>query len=125
MSQQPTRQEIVITGAGMITCLGVDRETTWRAVRDGRCGMGPLGAMEQPLPEGKDGGQAVDLPVDSAGDEDADRPREGRYLRRAIRDALADARLVDGGSIPLPYAPERCAVLFGTTLHGMRAAGEF
>ena len=26
--------------------------------------MGPLTAMEQPLPEGKDGGQAVDLPDD-------------------------------------------------------------
>jgi 3-oxoacyl-[acyl-carrier-protein] synthase II len=39
-------QEIVITGAGMITCLGLDRETTWRAVQAGRCGMGPLTAME-------------------------------------------------------------------------------
>jgi 3-oxoacyl-[acyl-carrier-protein] synthase II len=112
-------QEIVITGAGMITCLGQGRETTWRAVQDRRCGMGPLTAMEQPLPDGKDGGQAVDLPDD----EDAGHPREVRYLRRAIRDALADARLVDAEAIP--YAPERCAVLFGTTLHGMRAAGEY
>src|SRR5215213_537614 len=84
---------IVISGAAMITCLGADRETTWRAVLAGRPGMGPLTALEQPLPPGKDGGQAVDLPDDDAPDKDVTTPREVRYLRRAIRDALTDARL--------------------------------
>jgi 3-oxoacyl-[acyl-carrier-protein] synthase II len=114
------RERIVISGAGMITCLGADRETTWRAVLDGRCGMRPLTAIEQPLPEGRDGGQAVDIAED---DEGRGKPREVRYLRRAIRDALSDARVDDPSAIP--YPPERCGVLFGTTLHGMRAGGEF
>ena len=120
MSTTQPQGRIVISGAGMITCLGADRETTWRAVLDGRCGMGPLTAIEQPLPEGRDGGQAVDIPED---DSDRGKPREVRYLRRAIRDALADARLDDPAAIP--YPSERCGVLFGTTLHGMRAGGEF
>ena len=121
----PDDGAVVITGAGMITSLGPDRETTWRAVRDGRCGMGPLTAMEQPLPAGKDGGQAVDLPADF----EPGKPREVRYLRRAILDALADAgvRGAAGERAPAaaPYAPERCGVLFGTTLHGMRAGGQY
>src|SRR5829696_5638365 len=120
----PAPEPVVITGAGMITCLGLDRETTWRAVREARCGTGPLTAMEQPLAEGKDGGQAPDLPADY----EPGRPREVRYLRRALFDALRDAGFgfEEGGGIgSVPYAPERCGVLFGTTLHGMRAAGMF
>jgi 3-oxoacyl-[acyl-carrier-protein] synthase II len=101
----------------MITCLGVNRETTWHAVREGRYGAGPLTAMEQPLAQGKDGGQAVDLPADY----EPESPREVRYLRRALLDALADAGLDRACS----YAPDRCGLLFGTTLHGMRAAGKF
>lgn len=112
-------ESVVITGAAMITCLGADRETTWRAILDGRCGMGPLTALEQTLPAGKDGGQAVELACDG----DADQAREVRYLRRAIRDALTDARL--SAVEESPYLPERCGVLFGTTLHGMRAAGQY
>ena len=122
-SDRDDSDAVVITGAGMITSLGIDRETTWRAVREGRCGCGPLTAMEQPLPEGKDGGQAVDLPADY----DPDKPREVRYLRRAIADALADAGLpmAGGRDVALPYAAERCGLLFGTTLHGMRGAGRY
>ena len=46
--------------------------------------------------------------------------RETRYLRRAILDALESAE-----ASPLPYASARCGIVLGTTLHGMRAAGEF
>src|SRR5207247_4173637 len=114
---------VVITGAAVVTSLGLDHETTWRAGREGRCGGGPRTALEQPLPEGRDGGQAVELPADF----EPGRPREVRYLRRAILDALGDAGLPAGaGQVDrLPYAPERCGLLFGTTLHGMRAAGRF
>src|SRR2546421_11177 len=59
------RVPILITGASLATCLGLSRETTWRAIRDGRCGIGAMSAIEQSLPPGKDGGQALDLPHDS------------------------------------------------------------
>ncbi|QOV91810.1 beta-ketoacyl-[acyl-carrier-protein] synthase family protein [Humisphaera borealis] len=119
----PYLDPIVITGAGMVTCLGLDRQSTWEAVRQGRCGIGPLTALEQPAPDGKHGGQAPELPVDESPGE----PREVRYLRRAIVDALRDAGItrpnVAAGT--LPYAPERCGLIMGTTLHGMRAAGDY
>src|SRR5438067_7412527 len=109
--------DIVITGAALVTPLGLNREQTWRAVLDGKCGMRPLTALELPLPSDKLGGQALDLPTDYRPDE----PREVRYLSWTIRDALRDAGAFD----TLPYPPDRCGVILGTTLHGMRSGGEF
>src|SRR3954452_16232180 len=102
----------------MATCLGLDRETVWRNVRAGKCGMVELTAMEQPLAAGKLGGQCPELPAD----EEAGRAREVRYLRRVLLDALADAD-IDADS--LPYPKHRCGLMIGTTLHGMRAGGEY
>ena len=56
---------IVITGAGVVTCLGLDIVSTWRRLCECRDGLGPLTAMEQPSLPGKDGGQAPPLPGDS------------------------------------------------------------
>jgi 3-oxoacyl-[acyl-carrier-protein] synthase II len=109
--------DIVITAAGLTTGLGLSREQTWRGVLQGRCAMGPMSALESPLPPGKDGGQAVDLPVGFA----PDLPREARYLKWTLDSALRDAGIEN----TLPCDPGRCACLLGTTLHGMRAAGRF
>jgi 3-oxoacyl-[acyl-carrier-protein] synthase II len=111
-------EPIVISGAGMITCLGLDRRTTWEAVRAGKCGMQQLTSLEQTLPEGYLGGQAPELPED----ESPGAPREVRYLRRAMIDALRDAGL-NPRSLPVP--PQRAGIMLGTTLHGMRAGGEY
>jgi 3-oxoacyl-[acyl-carrier-protein] synthase II len=108
---------IVITGAGLVTSLGLTRAAVWEAVAAGRVGMGPLTALEQPLPPGKDGGQAVDLPADFA----PELPREVRYLRWTIAQALREAGIPQNSA----YAPERSCFLLGTTLHGMRAAGKY
>jgi 3-oxoacyl-[acyl-carrier-protein] synthase II len=108
---------IVITGAEVVTCLGTSREQTWRGVAEGRCGMGPLTALESPLPKGKVGGQAVDLPADYL----PESPREVRYLKWTIERALKEA----GALETLPYPPQRCGFMLGTTLHGMRGGGRY
>ena len=79
--------------------------------------MGPMPALEQPLPPGHTGGQCPDLEADFA----TGLPREARYLRRAIIDALADAAI----AAPWPYGPSRCGMMIGTTLHGMRCRRVF
>jgi 3-oxoacyl-[acyl-carrier-protein] synthase II len=118
MSDEPTNvDKIVITGAALATSLGLSREDTWRAVRAGKCGMTTLTALESPLSPEKRGGQALDLPADYRPHD----PREVRYLSWTIAAALRDANL----AAQLPYPPHRCAVMLGTTLHGMRAGGEF
>ena len=108
-------ETILITGAGLATALGLSREETWQGILQGRCGLGPMGAMESALPPGKDGGQAVDLPEEFC----PGSPREVRYLRWTITEALRDAGLLETSR----YLPARSACLLGTTLHGMRAAG--
>ena len=104
---------VCITGVGLATPLGLTAEATWRGVLTGRPGMGPAPALESPAPPGSTGGQVPDLPADFS----PELPREARYLRWAVRAALADA----GHS----YRPERCATFLGTTLHGMRAGGRY
>ena len=114
--------EIVITGMGLTCALGTIAAETWRAVLAGQCGRGAMTAMESPLPPGSDGCQAAALPEEF----EPGLPREARYLRWTILAALRDAGLGDAGAFdPLPVEPARCAIMLGTTLHGMRAAGRF
>ncbi|MDB5325964.1 MAG: putative 3-oxoacyl-[acyl-carrier-protein] synthase, partial [Phycisphaerales bacterium] len=114
MPEVSAKPSIVITGTGLVCGLGADTETAWRNVLAGKRGIGPMPEMESTLPLGSDGGQAVDLPADY----EPTLPREARYLRYAIQQALKQAG-------DLSYDPKRRAVLLGTTLHGMRAAGRF
>lgn len=109
--------DIVITGTGLVTSLGLDRETTWNEVARGRCGVGPLTAVESPLDPDKGGGE-VKIADQASG---AGGPREVRLLRRAMEEALRHA----GIERDLPCKPHRCAVALGTSLHGMRNGGAY
>lgn len=113
-----SNESIVVTGMGLATSLGATAEATWQSVVAGRSGAGPMSEIESPLPEGRDGCQAVDLPADYQ----PSLPREVRYLRWTIEVALKDAGTI---GTALPYDASRCAILLGTTLHGMRAGGRF
>ncbi len=104
---------IVITGMGLATNLGRDVNSTWAGIRAGRIGLGPMSEMESPLPAGSVGGQAMDLPAEYS----PELPREARYLRWVIEQALKEASAA--------YEPDRCATILGTTLHGIRAGGRF
>src|SRR4051812_31661328 len=114
MTNAPADQ-VVITGVGLATCLGLDAFATWSAVREGRCGWGPLRAIEGTARGECHGGQAIDLPGTGPGAR-----REVDYLRLVVRAALAGA----GVGPEMPYPGERCASVLGTTLHGMRRAGD-
>lgn len=109
-----TQPNIVITGLGLVSCLGITPEDTFDAVLAGRCGIGPMSALEQTPSPNKGGGQAADLPIASG----EIRAREVRYLRYTIRQAMLSSG--EHG-----YTPSRLAAVLGTTLHGMRAGGEW
>jgi 3-oxoacyl-[acyl-carrier-protein] synthase II len=109
---------IVISATGMATSLGLDAASTLAAIRAGRIGLGAMPAMESPLPDGSLGGQALDLPATFA----PGLPREIRALRWVISQAITAAFPSQRGN---PYAPRRCALILGTTLHGIRAGGRF
>ena len=118
MSQDP----IVITGIGLVTCLGLTAEETWQGVLAKRRAMGTMPALESPLPQGRTGGQAPDLPADFF----PGRPREVRYLRWAIRDAFVRGVIKGRPHDAPPHPePESIAVVLGTTLHGIRQGGHY
>ncbi len=118
MQTAAKQSDVVITGAGLVTPLGVGCGTAWRGVIEGRCGLGAMSALEQKPDPDLGGGQAPECEWD---EEERALPREVRYLRRAIREALDGARAMPGKTHP----PGRCAVMLGTTLHGMRSAGAY
>jgi 3-oxoacyl-[acyl-carrier-protein] synthase II len=106
----------VVTGVGVISAMGLSLDETWAGILAGRAAIGPLTQIEPELHADKTGGEAPPLPADFH----ADLPREVRYLRLALDQALAAAH-----AAPLPYAGERCGLVIGTTLHGIRAAGRY
>jgi 3-oxoacyl-[acyl-carrier-protein] synthase II len=111
------RPPVVITGTGLVTSLGLSADQTWQNLLAGKSGWSDMPALETAAVDGKGGYQAVELPADFA----AGQPREVRYLRWAIDQALTDAGALDR----LPYDPRRCGIALGTTLHGMRSGGAF
>ena len=80
---------VVITGAAIASGLGLSRQQTWDAILRGECALRPLTTIESPLPPGADGGEALPLPEDFA----PDLPREARYLKWTLTDAIRDAAL--------------------------------
>src|ERR1041384_5941446 len=110
-------ESVVITGVGLVTCLGLTAQETWRGVLERRAGFGSMPALESPLQPGRTGAQAPDLPPDFF----PGGPREARYLRWAI-DAAIGATPASLRSLP---RAERIGVVMGTTLHGMREGGAY
>jgi len=89
------RRRVVITGIGLVSPLGVDRPTTWKALLEGRSGVGPITRFD-----------ASDYPSRIAAEVkgfDPARYMDRKDLRRmdtfthyaiaATREALEDARL--------------------------------
>ncbi len=113
-------EQIVVTGVGLATSLGLSARETWEGVLGRRPGMGPMPALESPLPDGHTGGQAAELPADYA----PGLPREVRYLRWSVEEAWRQAGLHDR-VLSRGLAPERIAIILGTTLHGIRQGGAY
>lgn len=109
--------EIVVTGMGLVSCLGLDAERTWAEVRRGRCGLGLLRSLESRLNPDKGGGEAPEPPEGFGSGES----REVVFLRRALNEAVGQS--IGAGQGLDPAA--RVGIVMGTTLHGMRRAGEF
>jgi 3-oxoacyl-[acyl-carrier-protein] synthase II len=117
MIERMNGEPVVISGIGLAASLGISAEEVWRGILQSRRSIGAMPALESAPPSDAGGYQAADLPVDFA----PELPREARYLRWTIEQALADARAAE----VLATKPERCGIVLGTTLHGMRGGGAF
>ena len=107
------RRRVVITGLGAVTPLGLTMQESWQAVREGRCGIGPITQYGTT-------GQKVTLAAEVRGfDPEAYMPRAqakhmGRFTQFAVAaavQALADAGLT-------AFDPDRCGVAVSSGIGG-------
>lgn len=95
-------KDVWITGIGLVTALGGDRETTWRRLVAGECGIRPLTLFD---PTGFR--TSIAAQVDDAALSLSDPPRHAsrasRFVLVAATEALADAQLART-SEPRPWA---------------------
>jgi 3-oxoacyl-[acyl-carrier-protein] synthase II len=116
------RRRVVVTGIGLVSPLGLDRESTWTAVAAGQSGAAPIEEFD-----------ASDLPVTFACEVNGFDPevaldrktvrRTDRFAHLAVaaaREACADARL-DVESHP---APERVGVSVASAMGGLNTLSE-
>jgi 3-oxoacyl-[acyl-carrier-protein] synthase II len=86
------RDRVVITGIGMVTSVGQDRETTWQAVRSGVSGVRQLEGVAG-IPSGRVLGATVDLP--NPGDGIYDVPLAIQAAAEALDDCQIEHAEID------------------------------
>jgi len=79
-------EPIIITGVGLVTALGQDRESVWNAVCQGKCGVGHLTGVAG-LPEGLMLAATVNLPT----------PNRQILKTTQLSEMAADEALADAG----------------------------
>lgn len=115
MSDNQSRKKVVVTGIGLVTCLGSEIDQVWNKLVSGDSGIRRVTLFD-----------ADDLPCQIAGevvdfdDSDYIKSKDSRRMSRASRFGLVAAHkaIADAGlSTPLPH-PERTGVYFGTAIGG-------
>ncbi|TWT47596.1 beta-ketoacyl-[acyl-carrier-protein] synthase family protein [Botrimarina hoheduenensis] len=110
-----TDQRVVVTGIGLVTSVGADRETSWAALQRGESGARRL-PPHPDLPAGTLAATVENLPLDFPG-----QTKHLPMLRSAAREALSDAGLEE----PLQrreagLEPHRIGCLISTHMGDLR-----
>ncbi len=103
--------EVVVTGMGVVSPIGIGGEAVWEALRDGRSGIRDLGLFRGPGLPPPYGADVADFDP-----KQAVRPRKSlKVMSRDIQLAFAaaDAACEQAGHHATPFDPERMGVLFG------------
>lgn len=112
------RQRVLITGLGLVTPLGLDTPTTWRALLDGDSGVAAIGGFDA-------SGFPVRIGAEVKGfAASALEPRLHKYAARQHGFAVAAAAeaLRDAGVTPQPATATRWACVVGAGMMGVEFA---
>jgi 3-oxoacyl-[acyl-carrier-protein] synthase II len=80
-------EPVVITGVGLVTALGLDRESSWRGIREGRSAIRKIRGVAE-IPDGSMCAGVIDLPGIPPG-----RLKAIALCERAAAEALTDAEI--------------------------------
>ena len=106
--------EIVITGLGVVSPIGIGRAAFWEAIVAGTSGIRPLTSFDASGLAVRFGGQIVDFDPKLAV-----RPRKSlKVMSRDIQLGFAatDLAIADAGLTPGTVAPERFGIVFGSDM---------
>ena len=97
------RRRVVITGVGMVTPLGADREAIWKRLLAGESGVGYTTLFDAANFPTKISAEVRNWDLSDVGEDPEDWKYQGRHTRFAVgaaKKAVADAGLKDARSIP-------------------------
>ncbi|HTV17832.1 MAG TPA: beta-ketoacyl-ACP synthase II [Polyangiaceae bacterium] len=115
------RRRVAITGIGLVTPLGLDRETSWRGLVEGKSGIRSFENFDASRLRTQFGGEVRGFDVSKYLSKPEER-RTDRYSQLAI--AAADEAMADAGyKVPESHA-NQVGVLLGVALGGLRSLEE-
>src|SRR5262245_20257039 len=106
------RPRVVVTGIGVVTSVGIGRETFWQHLLEGRCGIGPVESFDTSRYNVHLGGEVKGFAPEAFVER-----VEPSSIGRASQLAIAAARLAldDAGVAPESADPRAVGVSIGTT----------
>ena len=109
------KRRVVITGMGAVTPIGLNLPESWAAVREGRCGIGPITQYDASAQKVKLAGEVKGFDPTSVIDK-----REVRKLDRSAQLAIAaaDEAMRQSGLSMEAEDASRCAVVFASGIGG-------
>ena len=108
-------RKVVITGMGMLTSVGLDRETSWKALTAGTNGIGPIEGMDLEGFKTTFAAQIRDFDPHTHMD-----PKEARKADRFVQFAMAaSVEAMEQAGISEVTDPYRAGVIIGSGIGGM------
>ncbi|MFA5142869.1 MAG: beta-ketoacyl-[acyl-carrier-protein] synthase family protein [Candidatus Omnitrophota bacterium] len=124
MSANNADKRVVVTGIGVLASNGIGKDAFWRALREGRSGIGPVSLFDTSATRAKLAGEIAGFhPEEFLG------AKGLRTFDRATRLVLSAAKLaLDDAGLNVPLDEEvsaRTGVSLGSTLGSVRSISEF
>jgi 3-oxoacyl-[acyl-carrier-protein] synthase II len=114
-------RRVVITGIGLVTPLGLDRESSWRALLEGKSGIRPFEGFDASRLRTQFGGEVRGFDPSKYLDKTEER-RTDRYSQLAL--AAADEAMADAGFVIPEARANEVGVLMGVALGGLHSLEE-
>ena len=115
------KRRVVITGIGLVTPLGLDRESSWRGLLDGKSGIRPFESFDASRLRTRFGGEVRGFDAAKYLSKPEER-RTDRYSQLAL--AAADEAMADAGYVIPESQANQVGVLMGVALGGLRSLEE-